>query len=61
MEVSMNTASTPAFAVTQSPKWQAALALVFGLLIVFAAGFAQPQALHNATHDTRHAFGLPCH
>jgi cobalt transporter subunit CbtB len=37
------------------------LALAFGLLVVFGAGFASPMALHNATHDTRHAFGLPCH
>jgi cobalt transporter subunit CbtB len=36
-------------------------ALALGLLIVFGAGFASPAALHNATHDTRHAFGLPCH
>jgi cobalt transporter subunit CbtB len=31
------------------------------LLVVFGAGFAGPSAIHNATHDTRHAFGLPCH
>jgi cobalt transporter subunit CbtB len=37
----------------------AALILGFGLL--FTAGFAWPGALHNATHDTRHALGLPCH
>ena len=42
-------------------RWPALLALAFGLLIVYGAGFAYPTALHNATHDTRHAFGLPCH
>ena len=31
------------------------------LLIVAGAGFAGASAIHNATHDTRHAFGLPCH
>ena len=51
-------------ALTRSPslsRWPALLALAFGLLIVYGAGFAYPTALHNATHDTRHAFGLPCH
>ncbi len=33
----------------------------FGLFILWGAGFAQPEALHNATHDTRHAFAFPCH
>jgi cobalt transporter subunit CbtB len=42
-------------------RWPAALALAFGILVVFGAGFASPSMLHNATHDTRHAFGLPCH
>ena len=43
------------------PSGRPLLALAFGLLIVYGAGFAYPTALHNATHDTRHAFGLPCH
>jgi cobalt transporter subunit CbtB len=42
-------------------RWAPLLALALGLLIVFGAGFANPAAIHNATHDTRHAFGLPCH
>ncbi len=36
-------------------------AIAFGIVLVGGAGFAQPQALHEGTHDTRHAFGLPCH
>ncbi|MYZ49480.1 CbtB domain-containing protein [Propylenella binzhouense] len=52
--------NSPASAV-RLPKWQAVAALALGLAVVFAAGFATPSALHNATHDTRHAFGLPCH
>jgi len=36
-------------------------ALVFGLVLFLATGFAWPSAIHNATHDTRHALGLPCH
>ena len=57
----MNIAS-PAIAQSGSfSRWPAMLALAFGLLVVYGAGFASPMALHNATHDTRHAFGLPCH
>jgi cobalt transporter subunit CbtB len=36
-------------------------AVVFGILLVAGAGFAGSHALHEGTHDTRHAFGLPCH
>jgi cobalt transporter subunit CbtB len=36
-------------------------ALGFGLVVFVATGFAAPSLIHNATHDTRHAFGLPCH
>jgi cobalt transporter subunit CbtB len=60
-EVSVqNSISQPATAA-QSGKWPALLVLAFGLLIVWGAGFAYPSAIHNATHDIRHAFGLPCH
>ncbi len=39
----------------------AIFALVLGASLIVVAGFAWPSALHNATHDTRHALGLPCH
>ena len=32
-----------------------------GLALVLIAGFAGTPAVHNATHDTRHATGFPCH
>ena len=54
-------ASAPAVSATRSAAWPALAAMILGLGIVFAAGFAQSEAIHNATHDTRHAFGLPCH
>jgi cobalt transporter subunit CbtB len=59
-EVLMNTL-TSSVVVARSSKWPAALALAFGMLVVYGAGFANSSAVHNATHDTRHAFGLPCH
>ncbi len=39
----------------------AILAIVFGIFILYGVGFAQPQLLHDAAHDTRHAFAFPCH
>ena len=57
----MNPSSTSVVASNQFAKWPAVLALAFGLLVVYGAGFARPSAIHNAVHDTRHAFGLPCH
>lgn len=56
-----SSASPVAVSTRQLAKWPALAALAFGLLVVLGAGFASPSAIHNATHDTRHAFGLPCH
>lgn len=39
----------------------ALLAAAFGVLILFVVGFAQPAAVHDAAHDTRHAVAFPCH
>ena len=36
-------------------------AMVLGLFLVFGTGLAQPDILHNAAHDARHAFAFPCH
>ncbi|WP_051692925.1 CbtB domain-containing protein [Marinobacterium lacunae] len=35
--------------------------LAFGILIIYAVGFLPLEAVHNAAHDTRHAFVFPCH
>jgi len=37
------------------------ICLFLGLFMVAGVGFAGPQAIHNAAHDTRHAVGFPCH
>lgn len=39
----------------------AVLAILLGAFILYGVGFAQPQLLHDAAHDVRHAFALPCH
>jgi cobalt transporter subunit CbtB len=37
------------------------LAIFLGAFFVWGAGFADSAALHDAAHDTRHAYGFPCH
>lgn len=37
------------------------VAALLGVALVFLTGFAQPQLLHNAAHDTRHSLSFPCH
>ena len=39
----------------------AALVFLMGAVLVFGAGFASPQALHDAAHDARHSMSFPCH
>ncbi len=34
---------------------------IIGIGLLFAAGFANSQVLHNAAHDSRHAASFPCH
>lgn len=36
-------------------------ALTVGAVLLFGAAFAQPEIIHEATHDVRHAAGFPCH
>jgi cobalt transporter subunit CbtB len=49
-------------APSRSEALSAALvALALGGLLVFLAGFAYPEAVHNAAHDTRHTLSFPCH
>lgn len=35
--------------------------LALGTALLFAAGYAQATALHDAAHDQRHAMAFPCH
>ena len=58
----MNTTSTTLSTPNVSQRIAPALAaLMLGLALFLAAGFAGATVLHNSTHDTRHALGLPCH
>ncbi|MGZ9116484.1 MAG: CbtB domain-containing protein, partial [Methylocystis sp.] len=37
------------------------VALTLGFGLVWLAGFAYPESVHDAAHDTRHALSFPCH
>ena len=45
----------------QATILSAALVIMLGAFILFGAMLAQPAALHNAAHDVRHGFAVPCH
>ena len=37
------------------------VALFLGLGLVYVAGFANSEGVHDAAHDSRHALSFPCH
>ncbi|MDP6706103.1 MAG: CbtB domain-containing protein [Alphaproteobacteria bacterium] len=41
--------------------WPSLAAILLGAFFIIGAGFAQPSALHNAAHDSRHSVAFPCH
>lgn len=51
--------STPA--VWKDRILPSVLAVILGGTVVFAMGFTETPALHNAAHDGRHSAGFPCH
>lgn len=36
-------------------------AALLGLVLVYGAGLAQTEEIHNGAHDARHSAGFPCH
>lgn len=46
---------------TASRSVQIFAALMFGMSMLYVAGFMQSSAVHNAAHDMRHTIGFPCH
>jgi cobalt transporter subunit CbtB len=54
------TSGHPAAVLTQQ-RAIAVLGALFGLFLVYGVGFAHPEAIHNAAHDSRHSFAFPCH
>ncbi len=54
------TSGQPAAVLTQQ-RAIAVLGALFGLFLIYGVGFAHPEAIHNAAHDSRHSFAFPCH
>ncbi|MDA0240384.1 MAG: CbtB-domain containing protein [Proteobacteria bacterium] len=62
--MSVRTATTvnpPTALDDKKRKTAALLVILFGSLLVLGTTYANPLTLHNAAHDSRHAFGFPCH
>jgi cobalt transporter subunit CbtB len=38
-----------------------AAAACLGLALIWAAGFSHAAAMHDTSHDQRHALAFPCH
>lgn len=61
-ELKMNTTQTTSqTAARSSALMQAIFVTLIGATVVFVAGFAHSQTLHDAAHDMRHTTGFPCH
>ncbi|MHB8471984.1 MAG: CbtB domain-containing protein [Gammaproteobacteria bacterium] len=47
--------------VWQEKVWPGVLAMLLGGVLIYGAGFAVTDAVHNAAHDGRHSASFPCH
>ncbi len=36
-------------------------AAILGVVLIYLAGFAHADAVHDGAHDARHSAALPCH
>lgn len=62
MSLESKSRSTSILSADASRRAAAAIvAALLGVFLLYGVGFAKPQVLHNAAHDTRHAFTFPCH
>ena len=63
LETDMTQAATTTVTgqLTLTRKLPAIAAALFGIFIVWGVGISNSDTLHNAAHDTRHAFAFPCH
>ncbi|MDF9391532.1 MULTISPECIES: CbtB domain-containing protein [Methylococcus] len=58
----MNAQTSPhSLPVHVGARAAAIAALALGGLLVLVVGFSPLPAVHDATHDTRHSAGFPCH
>jgi len=61
----MQTNDTRAHALSGESAASRALQITFaallGVFVIGGVGFSHISAVHNATHDVRHATAFPCH
>lgn len=56
------TIKTTAVIISRSSEVAAPLAaILLGTFLLLGVGFLHSATIHNAAHDTRHAFSFPCH
>ncbi len=60
MENTMTTLNQTA-AKTTTALMSVLFVALLGGSVLFMAGHAQSQTLHDAAHDVRHSTGFPCH
>lgn len=61
-EAQLPRVSVPAQSLHRSQALMAAgIATLLGIVILYGVGFAAPDRIHNAAHDTRHSINVPCH
>lgn len=47
--------------IASAKNMQIVAVALLGFALLLTVGFAPLEAIHNATHDTRHSTGFPCH
>ena len=48
-------------ALQHQRTFAATIGFLLGIFLLLGVGFAGPDIIHNAAHDTRHANLFPCH
>lgn len=54
-------ADSASTATLASKAIQISFAAMLGVVVIGTVGFSHISAVHNATHDVRHATAFPCH
>ncbi|QIB33031.1 CbtB domain-containing protein [Ancylobacter pratisalsi] len=61
----MNASHSPLASASRESAASRALQITFaaliGVFVIGGVGFSHISAVHNATHDVRHATAFPCH
>jgi cobalt transporter subunit CbtB len=59
---SVSNAAAPAGSIAWKDRvLPALLAAALGGVLLYAAGFAETEVVHDAAHDARHSATVPCH